>query len=194
MSESTLISKDGATLLSWVSLLESFPGNIALRQNWTSSNASAISPCAWKGVQCANNRITRLYLGQQNLSGPMPMGLGNLTSLTHLLMPSNSFNGSIPADVGNCTNLQVSLQWLINYLVFFHQVQGLSLEESGEILGKIGRDPSVSESDQLHLDHFSVFFHQLNVYSIDFYQVIDDLPTVLNLNSLFLKLHWPICN
>jgi hypothetical protein len=40
----------------------------------------------------------------------MPMGLGNLTSLTHLLMPSNSFNGSIPADVGNCTNLQVSLQ------------------------------------------------------------------------------------
>ena len=37
------------------------------------------------------------------------MGLGNLTSLTHLLMPFNSFNGSIPADVGNCTNLQVSL-------------------------------------------------------------------------------------
>lgn len=83
----------------------------------------------------------------------------------------------------------------INYIVFFHQFQDLSLEESGEILGKIGRDSSVSKSDQLHLDiFFSVFFHQLNVYSIDFSQVIDDLPTVLNLSLLFLKLHWPICN
>ena len=49
----------------------------------------------------------------------MPMGLGNLTSLTHLLMPSNSFNGSISADVGNCTNLQVSQSSVTSESHFF---------------------------------------------------------------------------
>ena len=35
---------------------------------------------------------------------------------------------------------------------------------SGESLGKIGRDPSVSKSNWLQVDIFQVFFNDLKVY------------------------------
>ena len=60
---------------------------------------------------------------------------------------------------------------------------------SGEILGKVGQDPSISKSNCLHVDVFiSVFF--IEVYSIDSCKVIEDLLKVVGLKcqvSLFIE-------
>ena len=55
---------------------------------------------------------------------------------------------------------------------------------SGEILGKVGRDPSVSKSNCLHVDV------SIEVYSIDSCKVIEDLLKVVGLKcqvSLFIE-------
>ena len=64
----------------------------------------------------------------------------------------------------------------------------------GRLLGIIGRDPSLSKSNQLHVHVFGILFMDLRYNSLDSSKTIDDFPEVLNFNQLFLKLKWFICN
>ena len=51
------------------------------------------------------NNLTVLNLGSNRLSGPIPVELGNLTNLTVLNLVSNQLSGPIPVELGNLTNL-----------------------------------------------------------------------------------------
>ncbi len=56
----------------------------------------------WHGVRVdGQGRVVELHLHQNNLSGPMPRELGNLTNLTWLTLGSNNLSGSIPSEFGN---------------------------------------------------------------------------------------------
>ena len=68
------------------------------------------------------------------------------------------------------------------------------------ILGIIGRDPSVSKSNRLHIDIFRVSLMKFETYSLDSPKTRDSFffPEALNSTPLFLKLvenlpiHWRI--
>ena len=67
----------------------------------------------WVGVSIEGSppRVTRLSLGdrfkgQTNLSGTIPLEIGNLTGLQSLNLAHNRFSGPIPAELGGLTQLQ----------------------------------------------------------------------------------------
>ncbi len=59
------------------------------------------NPCDWVGVRCANERVSHLYLSDNNLVGALPSELSDLTALTWLQLHSNQLTGAIPATLGN---------------------------------------------------------------------------------------------
>jgi hypothetical protein len=61
-------------------------------------------------------------------------------------------------------------------------------------MGMIGWNPSVCESNRLHVDILRYSFVEFKVYSINSYKMIGKFPAVLNFNQLFLKLNRLICN
>ncbi|XP_020186337.1 probable inactive receptor kinase RLK902 [Aegilops tauschii subsp. strangulata] len=74
-------------------------------------DASAASPCGWRGVGCDNGtgggRVVALQLPGAGLIGQLPLGtVGNLTALRALSLRSNALSGGIPADIGNCGELR----------------------------------------------------------------------------------------
>ena len=69
---------------------------------WNQDNA----PCSWLGVVCGAGNVTSLSLPFNDLSGPIPSEIGNLTSLTlQLNLRSNQLSGPIPPEIGNLTNV-----------------------------------------------------------------------------------------
>lgn len=76
-------------------------------------DASATSPCGWRGVTCDNatgaagQRVVALQLPGAGLIGQLPPGtVGNLTALRTLSLRSNAISGGIPADIGSCVELR----------------------------------------------------------------------------------------
>ena len=63
----------------------------------------------------------------------------------------------------------------------------------GRFLGIIGRDPSESKSNRLHVVIFQ-FSLLIEIYSIDSSKMVYNFPAVLNFNRSFLKLNQFICN
>ena len=62
----------------------------------------------WYGVvNDANGRVTHLFLGDNHLTGEIPMELGNLARLEVLSLFKNRLTGEIPAQLGNLTNLRI---------------------------------------------------------------------------------------
>ena len=85
---------------------------------WTNSRnwKTAAALDEWHGVTTdADNRVQRLDLSFNGLSGTIPAELGNLTNLQELNLWNNDLSGTIPAELGNLTNLQ-SLNLLGNDL------------------------------------------------------------------------------
>ena len=73
------------------------------RTNWLSDAPLNL----WYGVETdRNGRVTHLNLFDNNLSGPLPAFLGNLTNLTHLDLSENNLTGPLPASWGNLTKLE----------------------------------------------------------------------------------------
>ncbi|XP_028089491.1 BRASSINOSTEROID INSENSITIVE 1-associated receptor kinase 1-like isoform X1 [Camellia sinensis] len=82
-------------------------------QNW---DATQVNPCTWFNVTCnSGNSVTRVDLGNANLSGQLVPELGQLLNLQYLELFSNNISGRIPIELGNLTSL-VSLDLYLNNL------------------------------------------------------------------------------
>ncbi|XP_028790348.1 BRASSINOSTEROID INSENSITIVE 1-associated receptor kinase 1-like [Neltuma alba] len=87
------------------------PNNVL--QSW---DATLVNPCTWFHVTCnSENSVTRVDLGNANLSGPLVAQLGQLPNLQYLELYTNNITGKIPAEFGNLTNL-VSLDLYANHI------------------------------------------------------------------------------
>jgi hypothetical protein len=77
--------------LALVDLYNSANGPQWLRKtNWLIGRVST-----WQGVLVSNNRVVRVQLQSNNLSGTIPESIGNLTALNWLHLYLNNLSGSI---------------------------------------------------------------------------------------------------
>jgi len=75
-------------------------------QGKLSSWISGTDPCPWQHILCDSNlRITRIDLGNSDLSGTLTSSLGDLSMLLYLELYSNNLSGPIPSELGNLANL-----------------------------------------------------------------------------------------
>ena len=76
--------------------------------NWTDNSGwlDSTAVCTeWHGVACAAGQVRRLSLVANNLRGPLPGEIGDLSALTHLDLTGNLLNGAIPPALGRLTTL-----------------------------------------------------------------------------------------
>ncbi|PIN17786.1 Non-specific serine/threonine protein kinase [Handroanthus impetiginosus] len=77
------------------------PDNVL--QSW---DPSLVNPCTWFHITCnQDNQVTRVDLGNSNLSGHLVPELGKLEHLQYLELYKNNIQGQIPAELGNLKNL-----------------------------------------------------------------------------------------
>lgn len=182
-SEIVYVPVDGSLAsdsLALVALYDSTNGaGWTTNTNWLTSAALG----TWFGVRVSADRVTRLDLRSNNLSGPIPESIGDLTELVYMLFDNNSLSGSIPASIGNLISL-FSLNLPQNQL-------------TGEIPTEIGRLVFLSSlflgSNQLE-GNIPASFGQLRNLSVLFLQInmlTGPLPSSLGnlkqLSSLGLK-------
>ena len=78
--------------------------------NWK-DNASGLSDAPlddWYGVTTdTDNRVSILYLADNNLAGPLPAEWDNLTNLTSLDLAGNNLQGPLPVEWGQLVQLTV---------------------------------------------------------------------------------------
>ena len=80
--------------------------------NWTSSSNwnTSNSVSTWYGVTVENingqDHVTKIKLNYKNLTGNLPVEIGNFPYLRYLSLKSNRLSGSIPNEIGNLTNLR----------------------------------------------------------------------------------------
>ncbi|MCY3913190.1 MAG: hypothetical protein OXG43_08080 [Chloroflexi bacterium] len=76
--------------------------------NWTNNTnwLSAAPISEWHGVGTDGDRVIRLSLADNNLSGAIPWQLGYLASLESLFLGKNHLRGPIPPELGRLANLR----------------------------------------------------------------------------------------
>lgn len=95
---SAINNQDSITL---VELYNSTAGaNWTFNTNWLKGPVSS-----WHGIKVSDNRVTEINIFSNNMVGPIPPSIKNLTELTSLVMYGNLLNGSIPAELGQLNNL-----------------------------------------------------------------------------------------
>lgn len=67
--------------------------------NFKSGNA----PCDWYGVGCSGGHVRALLLAKNELSGTLPLSIGNLRGLLNLRLEKNNLFGRIPPTICNLT-------------------------------------------------------------------------------------------
>ncbi len=95
-----------ADSLALVALYNSTDGS-----NWYNAWDLDTPVADWYGVTVADGRVTGLDLFNNNLSGPIPTEIGDLTGLTYLSLTDNPLTGSIPDWVGTLTQLTRFYLW-----------------------------------------------------------------------------------
>jgi len=60
----------------------------------------------WNGVTCSSNRVTNLYLFNNNLDGIISPEINTLSELTQINLVQNQLIGGIPATISNLSQLQ----------------------------------------------------------------------------------------
>ncbi len=63
-------------------------GNWVNSEDWKLTN----SPCTWYGITCTDGHVTSLTLGDNDLTGPLPESIGDLSHLASLDLSDNSLN------------------------------------------------------------------------------------------------------
>ncbi|KAG9454959.1 hypothetical protein H6P81_007863 [Aristolochia fimbriata] len=87
------------------------PDNVL--QSW---DPTLVNPCTWFHITCnQDNRVTRVDLGNSNLSGHLVPDLGKLEHLQYLELYKNNIQGTIPSELGNLKSL-ISLDLYNNNL------------------------------------------------------------------------------
>nr|GMD85618.1 somatic embryogenesis receptor kinase 1-like [Ipomoea batatas]GME09416.1 somatic embryogenesis receptor kinase 1-like [Ipomoea batatas] len=77
------------------------PNNVL--QSW---DPNLVNPCTWFHVSCdKDNRVTRVDLGNSNLSGHLVPDIGKLERLQYLELYRNNIQGTIPVELGNLKSL-----------------------------------------------------------------------------------------
>jgi RHS repeat-associated protein len=76
----------------------------AVRDNWLQGTSLA-EAAAWAGVGVSEGDVTSLSLVANQLRGPLPVSLGQLTGLRHLDLRANFLTDSLPASLGQLTQL-----------------------------------------------------------------------------------------
>ncbi len=81
--------------------------------SWTTKTnwLGAADECTWYGVTCnaGHTAVEQLVLESNNLNGPLPASLSNLTALRVLILSANNLTGSIPSQLGTLTSMNGSL-------------------------------------------------------------------------------------
>lgn len=78
------------------------------KTNWkTSANVGD-----WYGVNVSGGRVFQVELGSNNLTGQLPVEIGDLTALERLDVAGNTLSGNIPGSIGNLINLNyLNVSW-----------------------------------------------------------------------------------
>ncbi|XP_062208728.1 leucine-rich repeat protein 1-like [Phragmites australis] len=93
-------------------------------QSW---DPTLVNPCTWFHVTCnRDNRVTRVDLGNSNLSGRLVPELGHLEHLQYLELYKNNVQGAIPAELGN-------LKSLISLDLYNNNITGTIPKELGKL-------------------------------------------------------------
>ncbi len=75
--------------------------------NWANNTGWLTAPVSeWHGVTVDSNRVTKLVLSSNSLTGSLPPEIGNLINLRELILSYNDLSGSIPPEIGNLSNLK----------------------------------------------------------------------------------------
>ena len=119
----------------------------------------------WFGVSTdAEGRVESLTLRSNNLSGSIPVELGNLTNLTLLWLHENQLSGSIPSELGNLANLTL-------LLLHKNQLSGSIPSELGKLTNleylrlqnnKLSGSIPVELGDLTNLKGLYLYFNQLS--------------------------------
>lgn len=70
--------------------------------NWLSANPVN----TWFGITVEENRVISIHFDENEMHGPLPASIGNLSGLQTLWIVTNSISGSIPESIGNLTSLR----------------------------------------------------------------------------------------
>jgi gliding motility-associated-like protein len=96
-------SVNTADSLALVALYTSTAGvNWTFRTNWLIGSVST-----WHGIKVVNGRVTEINLFSNNLIGPLPPEIKDLTALISLKLQSNQLNGNLPSGIGQLINLTI---------------------------------------------------------------------------------------
>ena len=150
ISGSTGVALCTDTRVDYYALVELY--NATDGPNWTNATnwASAAPLNEWHGVDTdPGGRVTRLTLQDNNLRGPLPTVLVQLTNLEWLSLGTNQLTGAIPPELGQLTNLS-GLDLALNQLtgeipselVQFTKLSELNLlanQLTGEIPPELGQ-------------------------------------------------------
>jgi Leucine-rich repeat (LRR) protein len=83
---------------------------------WTNNENWLTGPVEdWYGIEVKDGRVSAIDLSGNNLSGPLPTEIGDLTDCLLMNLYTNQISGSLPSEVGNLTRL-ITLNLRLNKL------------------------------------------------------------------------------
>ncbi|KAF8724251.1 hypothetical protein HU200_021275 [Digitaria exilis] len=124
LSPSTVASASNAEGDALYALRSALTDPRGVLQSW---DPTLVNPCTWFHVTCnRDNRVTRVDLGNSNLSGNLVPELGHLEHLQYLELYKNNIQGTIPAELGN-------LKSLISLDLYNNNITGTIPKELGQM-------------------------------------------------------------